>query len=62
MLVGVAHLQSRRDVVNSTFTDDPLGPKMQAEIAAVSAKLAPFAPSNTPERGMLETFTSMQTS
>ncbi len=44
MVVGVAHLVARNDVYNSVFTDDPLGPKRQAQIADVVARLARFAP------------------
>lgn len=44
MIVGVAHLVSRRDVHNSTFEDSPLSPKRQAEVANVIAKLARFHP------------------
>src|SRR5580658_1513488 len=44
MIVGVAHLVARHDVHNSQFTDDPLGPKRQAEISAVVGRLAQFRP------------------
>lgn len=44
MIVGVAHLVARHDVHNSAFTDDPLGPKRQAQIADVVARLVRFAP------------------
>jgi hypothetical protein len=44
MIVGVAHFVARRDVHNSTFTDSPLSPKRQAQIADVVARLARFHP------------------
>ena len=44
MIVGVAHLAARHDVHNSTFTDSPLSPKRQAQIADVVARLARFRP------------------
>jgi hypothetical protein len=44
MIVGVAHLVAHRDVHNSTFTDDPLSPKRQAQIDDVVARLARFSP------------------
>jgi hypothetical protein len=44
MIVGVAHLVAKRDRYNSTFQDDPLGPKMQTQIAAVVDRLASFHP------------------
>jgi hypothetical protein len=44
MIVGVAHLVSRRDVHNSTFQDSPLSPARQAQIAEVVRKLAQFHP------------------
>jgi Family of unknown function (DUF5694) len=44
MIVGVAHLVSRRDVHNSVFQDDPLSAKRQAEVADVVTRLARFHP------------------
>ena len=44
MIVGVAHLVAKRDFHNSVFTDSPLSPKRQAEIADVVARLAAFHP------------------
>lgn len=44
MVVGVAHLVSRRDIHNSVFTDDPRSPKRQAQIAEVVSRLAAFHP------------------
>ena len=44
MILGVAHLVAHKDVHNSTFVDDPLSPKRQAEIEDVVAHLARFAP------------------
>lgn len=44
MIVGVAHLVSRRDIHNSAYTDSPLSPKRQAQIADVVAHLARFHP------------------
>ena len=44
MIVGVAHLVSRRDVHNSVFEDSPLSPKRQAEIRDVVEHLARFHP------------------
>lgn len=44
MIVGVAHLVARRDIHNSAFTDSPLSPKRQAQIADVVAHLARFHP------------------
>lgn len=44
MVVGVAHLVSRKDLHNSTFTDSPLSPKRQLQIADVVERLARFHP------------------
>lgn len=44
MVVGVAHLVAKNDLHNSAFSDDPLGPQRQAQIADVIARLARFAP------------------
>ncbi len=44
MIVGVAHLVSRRDVHNSAFQDSPLSPARQAQIADVVRHLARFHP------------------
>jgi hypothetical protein len=44
MVVGVSHLVSKRDRYNSTYQDDPLGPKMQTQIAAIVARFAAFHP------------------
>lgn len=44
MIVGVAHLASRRDVHNSVYTDSPLSPRRQQQIADVVAHLARFHP------------------
>lgn len=44
MVLGVAHLVARRDVHNSTFQDDPLSAKRQAQIAQVVERLVRFHP------------------
>jgi hypothetical protein len=44
MIVGVAHLKAKHDVHNSVFTDSPLSPKRQAQIAAIVERLARFHP------------------
>ena len=44
MILGVAHLVSRRDVHNSAFQDSPLSPARQAQIADVVQRLARFHP------------------
>lgn len=44
MIVGVAHLVAKRDVHNSVFTDSPLSPKRQAQIADIVTRLARFHP------------------
>src|SRR5580704_13882963 len=44
MIVGIAHLVARNDVHNSQFTDSPLTPKRQAEIAEVLERLGKFHP------------------
>ncbi len=44
MVVGVAHLQSKRDIHNSVFQDSPLSPKRQAQIADVVDHLSRFRP------------------
>lgn len=43
-IVGVAHLAARRDVHNSVYTDSPLSPTRQAQIADVVERLARFHP------------------
>lgn len=44
MVLGVAHLVARHDVHNAVFTDSPLSPKRQAQIADIIARLARFHP------------------
>jgi len=44
MILGVAHLVSKRDVHNSTFQDSPLSPQRQAQIAEITLRLARFHP------------------
>lgn len=44
MIVGVAHLVARNDIHNTVFTDSPLSPKRQAQIADIVAHLARFHP------------------
>jgi hypothetical protein len=44
MILGVAHLVSRRDVHNSTFQDSPLSPARQAQISDVIDHLSRFQP------------------
>ena len=44
MVLGVAHLQAKHDVHNSVFTDSPLSPKRQAQIAEIVERLARFHP------------------
>jgi hypothetical protein len=44
MILGVAHLVSRRDVHNSTFQDSPLSPTRQAQISEVVDRLSRFHP------------------
>ena len=44
MILGVAHLEARHDIHNSAFTDSPLSPKRQAQIAAVIEHLIRFHP------------------
>lgn len=44
MIVGVSHLVAKRDVHNAVFTDSPLSPKRQAQIADVVSRLARFHP------------------
>jgi hypothetical protein len=44
LILGIAHLEARRDVYNSVFTDDPLSPKRQAQINVVIEHLARFHP------------------
>lgn len=44
MIVGVAHLVARRDIHNSAYTDSPLSPRRQAQVADVVAHLARFRP------------------
>ncbi|MDQ2679521.1 MAG: DUF5694 domain-containing protein [Candidatus Eremiobacteraeota bacterium] len=44
MVVGVAHLEAKNDLHNSTFSDDPRSPRMQAQIQAVIQRLLKFNP------------------
>lgn len=44
MVLGVPHLVARNDIHNSTFQDDPLSEKRQAQIADVVQRLARFRP------------------
>ncbi len=44
MILGVAHLEARRDVHNAVFTDSPLSPKRQAQVEAVIARLVRYHP------------------
>lgn len=44
MILGIAHLQAKRDVHNSTFQDSPLSPKRQKQIDDVVSRLARFRP------------------
>jgi len=44
MIVGIAHLQAKRDVHNSVFTDSPLSAKRQTQIADIVDRLAKFKP------------------
>ncbi|HET7814609.1 MAG TPA: DUF5694 domain-containing protein, partial [Candidatus Baltobacteraceae bacterium] len=44
MIVGVSHLQAKRDVHNSVYADSPLSPKRQAQIDDVVRRLAQFRP------------------
>ncbi len=44
MVLGVAHLEARRDIYNSVFEDSPLSPERQAQIADVVRHLAAFHP------------------
>ena len=44
MILGVAHLASRRDVHNSVFQDSPLSPTRQAQIDDIVRHLARFHP------------------
>ncbi len=54
MIVGVAHLESKRDVHNSTFKDDILGQKMQSRIADVIDRIAKFHPNKVMIEGSFE--------
>ncbi len=44
MILGVAHLEARRDIHNGVFTDSPLSPARQAQVEAVIERLARFRP------------------
>ena len=44
MILGVAHFVSRRDSHNSKFTDSPLSPKRQRQIADIVRRLDHFHP------------------
>lgn len=44
MILGVAHLEARRDIYNSVFTNSPLSPKRQVQVEAVVEHLARFHP------------------
>lgn len=44
MILGVAHLEARRDVHNAVFTDSPLSPARQKQVEAVVERLARFHP------------------
>jgi Family of unknown function (DUF5694) len=44
MIVGVAHLVSKHDIHNSTFTDSPLSAARQEQIRDVVMRLARFQP------------------
>ena len=44
MIVGVSHLVSHHDIRNSGFSDDPLSPGRQAQIADIVTRLARFHP------------------
>lgn len=44
LLLGVAHLEARRDIHNAAFTDSPLSSGRQAQIADIVARLARFRP------------------
>jgi Family of unknown function (DUF5694) len=55
MIVGVAHLVSRRDVHNSVFEDNPLSPKRQTEIDDLMTRLARFRPTKVLLEANLDT-------
>lgn len=44
MILGVSHLEARRDVHNSVFEDSPLSSKRQAQIAEIIRRLSRFHP------------------
>ncbi len=44
MILGVSHLEAKRDVHNSVFEDSPLSPKRQAQIAEIIRRLSRFHP------------------
>jgi hypothetical protein len=44
MIVGVAHLIARHDIVKNLLTDSPLSAKRQVQIADIVARLARFHP------------------
>lgn len=44
MILGVAHLEAKRDVHNSVFQDSPHSPKRQAQIADIIRRLSRFRP------------------
>ena len=44
MILGVAHLEARRDIHNAVFTDSPLSPTRQSQVEAVIERLARFHP------------------
>ncbi|MHB8461886.1 MAG: DUF5694 domain-containing protein [Vulcanimicrobiaceae bacterium] len=44
MILGVSHLEARHDIHNSVFTDSPLSPKRQEQVAAVIDHLIRFHP------------------
>ncbi len=54
MIVGVAHLVARNDVHNSQFTDSPLSPKRQAQIADIIGRLVHFHPTKVLIEGAME--------
>ncbi len=44
MILGVAHLEAKRDVHNNVFEDSPLSPKRQKQIADIIQRLSRFHP------------------
>ena len=44
LILGIAHLEAKRDIHNSTFTDSPLSPKRQAQVQTIVERLARFHP------------------